>query len=127
MGDDLAPDAALLQSLGVPAGRQVVLYAGNLGDKQGLESIVEAARLLADDTRLYFLVVGEGAGKARMLAQVQELALDNIGFAPLQPEATLPALLASAVCHLVVHQPSPRLRLDRSSFADASAFAKATA
>lgn len=100
----LERDEYLLNLLGVPAGKKVILYSGNLGDKQGLEIIVDAAKLLQAEKHLHFLVVGEGAGKARMQDLVTSLHLDNLTFAPLQPKAQLPALLASADCHLVVQK-----------------------
>lgn len=55
-------------------------------------------------TDLVFLVVGEGAGKARLLELSQQHNLHNIVFAPLQPYEDLPALLASADCHLVIQK-----------------------
>ena len=42
----------------------VVLYSGNLGATHAVETIVEVARLLADDAQICFLIIGEGS-KAR--------------------------------------------------------------
>jgi colanic acid biosynthesis glycosyl transferase WcaI len=50
------------------------------------------------------LIVGEGAGKARLLDLVQQKRLDNVVFGPLQPYEDLPSLLASADCHLVIQK-----------------------
>lgn len=97
-------DEALLASLGVDPACKVVLYSGNMGEKQGLEVVLEVARDLADRQDIQFLMVGEGGGKARLLARVSELGLRNVCFAPLLPYEQLPALLASADCHLVVQR-----------------------
>ncbi len=101
---DASRSPALLERLGVPAGRKVLLYSGNIGEKQGLETVIEVAERLQSRTDLQFLIVGEGAGKARLLKMVQEKALANVIFAPLQPYEDLPALLASADCHLVIQK-----------------------
>lgn len=95
---------ALLQRLGVPSGAWVLLYSGNIGEKQGLELILDAAQAYADRADLVFLIVGQGTGKARLLDRVQRDDLHNVLFAPLQAYDDLPALLASADAHLVIQK-----------------------
>lgn len=94
----------LLERLGVDPTKRVLLYSGNIGEKQGLESVIEAAERLQGRAELVFLIVGEGAGKARLVELVREKGLNNIHFAPLQPYEDLPVLLASADCHLVIQR-----------------------
>lgn len=96
--------AELLSRLGVDPAKRVLLYSGNIGEKQGLEYVIHAAQRLAARTDLVFLIVGEGAGKARLLEMSQQRNLSNVVFAPLQPYDDLPALLASADCHLVIQK-----------------------
>lgn len=99
------PQPGFLQKLGVPEGRSVVLYSGNIGEKQGLEQLIEAAdRMQSTNPELFFLIVGEGAGKQRLVAMALEKGLTNLGFAPLQPYDDLPTLLASAQVHLVIQR-----------------------
>lgn len=94
----------LLMRLGVDPAKKVVLYSGNIGEKQGLETVIQAAQELRSHAHLQFLIVGEGAGKARLVAQASSAGLNNVVFATLQPYEDLPALLASADCHLVVQK-----------------------
>lgn len=101
---NVSRNAELLRGLGVDPDKRVLLYSGNIGEKQGLECLIYAAERLAERTELVFLVVGEGAGKARLLELSQQRNLSNIVFAPLQPYDDLPALLASADCHLVIQK-----------------------
>lgn len=101
---NVSRNAELLRGLGVDPDKRVLLYSGNIGEKQGLECVIYAAERLAERTELVFLVVGEGAGKARLLELSQQRNLSNIVFAPLQPYDDLPALLASADCHLVIQK-----------------------
>ncbi len=79
--------------------RQVVLYSGNIGAKQGAGLIVEAARQLAQRDDLVFVVCGEGPELARLKAQANGLA--NVRFHPLQPAARLMELLQLAAIHLL--------------------------
>ncbi|MHB0776583.1 WcaI family glycosyltransferase [Halomonas sp. WWR20] len=95
---------SLLQRLGVDPTKKILLYSGNIGEKQGLESLIEAAKRLEDYKEVVFLVVGEGAGKARLVELSRKYSLTNIVFAPLQPYEDLPMLLASADCHLVIQR-----------------------
>lgn len=96
--------ASLLARLGVDPSAQVLLYAGNMGEKQGLEVVLQAAVRLRELSDIVFLLVGEGAGKARMVQMAKDIGLSNVVFAPLQPYEDLPALLASADVHLVVQK-----------------------
>lgn len=83
---------------------QIVLYSGNLGEKQGLEMIVELANQMRERVGLKFLIVGSGGAKARLEQMVTEYALDNVLFFPLQPYEDLPRLLGAADVHLVLQK-----------------------
>lgn len=80
-------------------GQVLALYSGNLGRKQGLETIVEAARLLAGDTRIRFVICGDGAGREDMVNSAQ--GLPNITFLPVQPMEGFFTLIAAADIHLL--------------------------
>jgi colanic acid biosynthesis glycosyl transferase WcaI len=90
---------ALQKELGIPDNHQVILYAGSMGQKQGLEVLVEAARLLSGETNLLFLLCGEGPARQ----QLEQLCCDltNIRFLPLQPLERMNELLNLAAVHVV--------------------------
>lgn len=94
---------ALRQRLGLPDERKIILYSGNIGEKQGLESVITAAEQLREQPWL-FAIVGQGGGKARLEKMVDERGLDNVKFLPLQSYEDLPALLAIGDCHLVIQK-----------------------
>ncbi|EJH2659221.1 colanic acid biosynthesis fucosyltransferase WcaI [Salmonella enterica] len=94
---------ALRQQLGLPEDKKIVLYSGNIGEKQGLEKVIDAAERLRDRP-LFFAIVGQGGGKARLENMARERGLPNIKFLPLQPYDALPALLKMGDCHLVVQK-----------------------
>jgi colanic acid biosynthesis glycosyl transferase WcaI len=102
-----APAAALRARLGIGEDKIVALYSGNMGTKQGVGTIVEAAdRLLGNPSAaaaVHFMLCGEGAGRReleRSLASRPHLAR-RVRLLPLVPEADLPALLALADIHLL--------------------------
>lgn len=101
---NITRSADLLACLGVASDKRVILYSGNIGEKQGLETVIFSAERMQGHDKLQFLIVGEGAGKERLIKIAQQKSLPNIIFAPLQAYDDLPPLLASADCHLVVQK-----------------------
>lgn len=87
------------EELGLVDGTRVALYAGNLGEKQGLELLVEAAQRLRDREDLLFVIAGSGSGRQRLEALAE--GLPNVTFLPLQPLERLNDLLNLADVHLL--------------------------
>lgn len=106
--DAISPKTAnrtrLRQRWGIGPDVRVVLYAGNMGHKQGLELVVLAAAQLRHRTDVLFVMVGQGAARDGLQAMAQALGLTNMRFEPLQPLEDLPDLLAMADVHLVVQK-----------------------
>jgi colanic acid biosynthesis glycosyl transferase WcaI len=92
--------------LGIPDDVFVVLFAGTLGSKQGLELIPQAARYLAHRRDVLFVVCGDGAMKPRL--QEGCAYLTNVRLLPLQPVDRLCELLNLADVHLLTQNPEVR-------------------
>lgn len=58
----------------------VALYCGAHGISQRLSTVLEAAALLRDQKNIVFMLVGEGAEKAALVAQAKERGLRNVKF-----------------------------------------------
>ena len=86
--------------LGWPLHTTVVLHAGNMGLKQGLEQVVAAARQ-ADETRQDVLFTLMGDGSQRSALESLAANVSSIQFLPFQPEASLPGVLGAADVLLV--------------------------
>jgi len=83
---------------------KIILYSGNIGVKQGLEVIVEAANQFRCAKDVHFLIVGQGAYRRELEKQAEEACLNNIHFFDLVPYELLPELMAMADIHLVVQR-----------------------
>jgi colanic acid biosynthesis glycosyl transferase WcaI len=82
----------------------LVLYAGNMGEKQGLEVILESAAMTAARPDIRYVLAGEGATKARIMESAEKRSLKNVLFLPLQPAKRFPLLLAIGDIHLVIQK-----------------------
>lgn len=93
----------LREELGL-GGKTVVLYSGNMGNKQGLEILAPLAQSFAADAArldpgVHFLFCGDGAFRP----QLEDLVghLPNVTLLPLQPIERLNQLLNLADIHLL--------------------------
>lgn len=77
----------------------VAVYSGNIANKQGIEIVVEAARLLTHRKDLTFVVCGNGPNRVKLSESAE--GLDNIHFYDLQPRERLSDLLGMASIHLL--------------------------
>ena len=77
----------------------VALYSGNIARKQGIEILIDAARLLQDRPDIAFVICGEGPNRLALEELAQGLA--NVQFHDLQPAAQMGAMLAMADLHLL--------------------------
>jgi colanic acid biosynthesis glycosyl transferase WcaI len=80
----------------------LVVHSGNVGLKQGLETVLDTARRL-DDHGVVFAIVGDGAAKAALTETASRLRLRNVRFLPVQPWEVFPQVLAAADI-LLLHQ-----------------------
>jgi colanic acid biosynthesis glycosyl transferase WcaI len=76
-------------------GHQIVLHAGNIGLKQGLEQVVRAARLSAERGAPVRFVFSGGGNQASTI-QSAAGGLSNVRFLGVQPEGIHSSLLAAA-------------------------------
>ncbi len=85
--------------LGLSETDVLVLYSGNMGEKQGLELVVEVARRLQAVPGLRFVLAGDGGARPRLMAQAQ--GLSNLQWLPLQPIERLNMMLNAADIHVL--------------------------
>ena len=81
----------------------LAVYSGNLGVKQGLEILPEAARRLPPGGRVRIVVCGQGAAAER-LRTAAEQARPNLTLLPLQDDAAYREMMADTDACLITQQ-----------------------
>jgi colanic acid biosynthesis glycosyl transferase WcaI len=84
----------------------LVVHAGNMGVKQGLEVILGAAEQSRDDRSVRYLLVGDGSVRQQLEQRAKSARLDNLKFVPLLPDDRFLDLLAASDISLVTQQTS---------------------
>ena len=85
------------------AGKFRVIFAGNVGRYQSLDTVLQAAERLRDRADIEFVFVGDGAAKASLQARAKETGMldKSIFFVPHQPVAVAKQMIADADLALV--------------------------
>lgn len=75
----------------------ILLFAGNLGEAQNLDAIIEAAYLLKNENRIKFVFVGDGRRKKNLENIVKEKSLHNtVFFTGRFPITTMPIFMQNS-------------------------------
>lgn len=82
----------------------VVMYAGNLGVLQNLETVIAAAALLRDLPDLQIAFVGAGVMDSKLRRAAADQGLSNVVFVPPQPFSRMSQVLALGDAQLVTLQ-----------------------
>ncbi|WP_269460588.1 glycosyltransferase WbuB [Polynucleobacter necessarius] len=86
-------------SLKIPNETCIALYSGNLGEKQGLDVVIDAARIIKSEIKILFVICGEGVARESLIKYAKDAK--NILWLPLQPSEIFNELLNFADVHLL--------------------------
>jgi glycosyltransferase involved in cell wall biosynthesis len=81
--------------------KRVIMYSGNLSPLHPVDTVLEAARRLQDETRLVFVFIGGGSARDPIAQYAREHSLRNVRMLPYQPLSRLEESLSAADVHLV--------------------------
>jgi glycosyltransferase involved in cell wall biosynthesis len=96
-----ADGADIKRALGLE-GKFIAAYVGTHGMAHGLETILEAAERVKNDPRIVFLLVGDGAERARIERLKHEMGRDNVVLLGQQPKAAMPGIWAATDASLIL-------------------------
>jgi colanic acid biosynthesis glycosyl transferase WcaI len=89
----------------VPPDVFAIVHTGNMGEKQDLDLLLRAARLLKNERTIHFYVFGDGAVKAHFLRCLTEWELTNVSHFPFQERAIFAHALYGADVLLLSQRP----------------------
>ena len=95
--------AELKKEFGFSADDIIVLYSGSIGEKQGIEAILTAAKQYLDSS-VKFLICGSGPYKDKLHQMADAMQLTNVVFFPLQPLHKFNHFLNMADVHLIIQK-----------------------
>jgi colanic acid biosynthesis glycosyl transferase WcaI len=98
--------AKLREHFGYSVSDKIVLYSGAIGEKQGLQSILNIANQLRSIKDLKFIICGSGPYKDNLQQETKKLGLKNLAFFPIQPHEKFNRFLNLADVHLVIQKAS---------------------
>lgn len=89
-----------------------VVFAGTMGKAQGLDSVIEAAKIVAGlNSRVQFVFVGDGIELKHLKSRVQREAVGNVIFLPRRPISEIGEILNAADALLVHLKDDPLFRV----------------
>lgn len=71
----------------------ILFYGGIIGHAQGLDIILNAAKILEDKPKIKFVMLGSGPEKERLLALKEELKLNNLEFYDAVPKTKMQEII----------------------------------
>ena len=92
------------RSLGVD-GNLLVMYSGGMGHNTCLDTVVDAASLLANES-CRFVLIGDGVYKQPLLEKAARYSLTNLSFLPFVQAEDYPQALAASDVQLVALSPA---------------------
>jgi glycosyltransferase involved in cell wall biosynthesis len=96
-----APAAAVDTTLRLRPGCFNIVFAGNLGTVQALETVLDAAELLGPASGIRWVIIGSGARGTWLAEQVRARGLDQVELPGRFEPAQMPAIFAQADALLV--------------------------
>lgn len=95
----------LFDELGIDRSQFIVLYAGNLGETQGAEVIIDAAKELKTEPNIQFVIFGGGARYLAIKDRVEKEKIGNVFITGLQPQERVSEVYSMGDVALITCKP----------------------
>lgn len=90
--------------LGMDTRLKLIVYSGNIGEKQGLEIVLETAKKLEDNKEIQFIILGAGLYKSKLKEIATSMGVMNLTIGDLVPKERLLDMLQSSYLQLVIQK-----------------------
>ena len=84
--------------------KKMILYSGAIGEKQGLEVLIDTANYFKANNEYCFVIAGEGPYKEKISLYSQNFGLTNVYFLNLLPTVEFNEMLNAAFLHVVIQR-----------------------
>ena len=95
-------DNSLFDIYGLDREKFYVCYSGNVGMTQNMDMLLDVAKSLMDDSRIGFVIVGDGAYKARVEERIAQEGITNVTLIPFQPYEKISEVFSLGDCGLII-------------------------
>ena len=82
----------------------LVVYSGNIGEKQKVDQILPVAKALQNQIEIQILILGEGANKYKLVEKINKLKLNNVTISNLVPKTELNLMLNGSDAQLILQR-----------------------
>lgn len=105
--DRAAVDVDARAELGVASDVFLAGYIGTTGMAHGLDTVLDAAKLCADEPKIQWLILGEGAERASLEERARRENIANVRFHDFVPHEQIPRYHAAINASIVHLRPDP--------------------
>lgn len=104
--EKIFPEAStwLHKDLGISLKKKLVVYSGNIGEKQGLDKLPKIIEAFSSKKDLHFVIIGEGTFKAKLITLLEKTDCKNYSLRSLVDMQNLNSMLNSSFIQLVLQK-----------------------
>ena len=95
----------LFEKYNLDTNKFYITYCGNIGLTQNMDLLLDVAKELSTEANIHFVLVGEGADKARVKSRVENENINNISFLPFQPYEDISHVFSLGDAGLIISKP----------------------
>ena len=95
----------LFEKYNLDPNRFYITYCGNIGLTQNMDLLLDVAKELSSEENIHFVLVGEGADKARVVKRVENENIKNVSFLPFQPYEDISHVFSLGNTGLIISKP----------------------
>ncbi len=95
-------DNSLFDTYSLDREKFYVCYSGNVGMTQNMDMLLDVAKSLMSDSRIGFVIVGDGAYKAKVEERIKADGITNVTLIPFQPYEKISEVFSLGDCGLII-------------------------